>query len=245
MLRGPNRERLAFGKSRNLLGNAKRFLVAGMDAGEMPRTMRCRWRSRGTSHRRDPRSCFIHTWYDGAGNLTQTNASGLTTNNTFDSLNRLVLVQPATGADVTFLYDPDGRRVQKESSAEYVRFVYDGEKLLVENDSTNTPQTEYTQGDSGASANGGYGNLVSQFDEGTSSSYQFGFDALGSTGALIDSSGAAADRWEYSASGLQNSAPMGEPTIHIRRPERLPIRPGTRPLLLPQPLLRPGHRQMD
>jgi RHS repeat-associated protein len=93
-----------------------------------------------------------------------------------------------------------------------VRFVYDGEKLLVENDSTNTPQTEYTQGDSGASANGGYGNLVSQFDEGTSSSYQFGFDALGSTGALLDSSGAAADRWQYSAFGLQNSAPMGEPT---------------------------------
>ena len=80
MLRGPNRERLAFGKSRNLLGNAKRFLVPGMDAGEMPRTMRCRWRSRGTSHRRDPRSCFIHTWYDADNHVAtmDNNGSGAT-----------------------------------------------------------------------------------------------------------------------------------------------------------------------
>jgi hypothetical protein len=51
------------------LGNAKRFLVAGMDAGEMPRTMRCQRHSRATSIGRIPRPCLIHTWYDAFNQL--------------------------------------------------------------------------------------------------------------------------------------------------------------------------------
>ena len=69
-LREPTRERLAFWRSRNLLGNAKRFLVAGTDAGEMPRTMRCDTRSSCASTNRVLRRCLIHTWYDLASNRT-------------------------------------------------------------------------------------------------------------------------------------------------------------------------------
>ncbi len=146
--------------------------------------------------------------YDGAGNLTQTNASGLTTNNTFDSLNRLVLVQPAAGGDVTFLYDPDGRRIQKESSTEMCGSFTTERNCW----SKTTARTRRRRSTRKATRQRRLRQPGQPVRRGQSSSYQFGFDALGSTGALIDSSGAAADRWEYSAFGLQNSAPMGEPT---------------------------------
>jgi RHS repeat-associated protein len=40
-----------------------------MDAGEMPRTMRCQRHSRATSIGRIPRPCLIHTWYDNLGDM--------------------------------------------------------------------------------------------------------------------------------------------------------------------------------
>jgi RHS repeat-associated protein len=46
-------------------------LVAGMDAGEMPRTMRCDAHSSGTSKTPVHRRCFIHTWYDDLNRLTE------------------------------------------------------------------------------------------------------------------------------------------------------------------------------
>jgi hypothetical protein len=66
------------------LGNAKRCLVVGTDAGEMPRTMRCRKSSRCTSASRDPCLCFIHTWYDQASNRTYRQDAKAGTN--FDEL---------------------------------------------------------------------------------------------------------------------------------------------------------------
>ncbi len=143
--------------------------------------------------------------YDGAGNLVGENVAGAATSYIFDGPNRLTDVYPATGSDVTFVYDPDGRRVQKAVGAELTRFVWDGERLLVENDAANTPQVEYTQSDSG------FGNLVSEYQTG-GGSFQHAFDGLGSTGALLDDSGAVADRWAYSAFGLQETAPADEPT---------------------------------
>ncbi len=143
--------------------------------------------------------------YDGAGNLVGENVAGAATSYIFDGPNRMTDVYPATGSDVTFVYDPDGRRVQKAVGAELTRFVWDGERLLVENDAANTPQVEYTQSDAG------FGNLVSEYQTG-SGSFQHAFDGLGSTGALLDGSGAVADRWAYSAFGLQETAPADEPT---------------------------------
>jgi RHS repeat-associated protein len=149
--------------------------------------------------------------YDGAGNLIGQNVAGAVTSYLFDGPNRLMEVYPATGSDVTFLYDPDGRRVEKEvDGSELTRFVWDGERLLVENNSMNDPQVEYTQGDGsvgGGLGNGGFGNLVSEYQYGGGEpiSYQHAFDALGSTGALVDGSGSVDDRWQYSAFGLQQS----------------------------------------
>jgi RHS repeat-associated protein len=54
-----------------------------MDAGEMPRTMRCQRHSRATSIGRIPRPCLIHTWYDDDGQLQNaTPPSGVSSNST-------------------------------------------------------------------------------------------------------------------------------------------------------------------
>ena len=137
--------------------------------------------------------------YDGAGNLIGQNVAGAVTSYIYDGPNRLVAVYSPTGGDVTFQYDPDGRRVQKQTDTELTNFVWDGERLLWETDALGDPQVAYTQSDAG------FGNLVSEYQTG-SGSYQHAFDALGSSGALVDSSGAASDRWQYSAFGLQQSS---------------------------------------
>ena len=155
----------------------------------------------------------LHTTYtyDGAGNMVSQNAGGTVTTHVYNGPSRLVEVQSPTAGDVTFVYDPDGRRVEKESTSENTRFVWDGERLLQENDTANEPQVQYTQSASGGGESG-FGNLVSEYQSGTGTSYQHAFDGLGSTGALLDSSGSAVDRWQYSAFGLQQSAPADPPT---------------------------------
>jgi hypothetical protein len=84
------------------LGNAKRCLVVGTDAGEMPRTMRCRKSSRCTSASRDPCLCFIHTWYDLASNRIYRQDAKAGTN--FDELySYLCKRQPVGGRIFRFL----------------------------------------------------------------------------------------------------------------------------------------------
>jgi RHS repeat-associated protein len=53
-----------------------------MDAGEMPRTMRCQRHSRATSIGRIPRPCLIHTWYDEMQRLEKLHRGTLTEANT-------------------------------------------------------------------------------------------------------------------------------------------------------------------
>jgi RHS repeat-associated protein len=78
-----------------------------MDAGEMPRTMRCQRHSRATSIGRIPRPCLIHTWYDVSNDLigreeTQYESDGVTIasqtvqRNVFDGAN-MVLSFDANG----------------------------------------------------------------------------------------------------------------------------------------------------
>ena len=160
----------------------------------------------------------LHTTYtyDGAGNMVSQNAGGTVTTHVYNGPNRLVEVQSPTAGDVTFVYDPDGRRVEKESTSENTRFVWDGEQLAVHGerlDGQRTAGAIHAEPCSGSGRRGGFGNLVSGIPvHGTSTSYQHAFDALGSTGALLDSSGSAVDRWQYSAFGLQQSAPEDPPT---------------------------------
>ena len=148
-------------------------------------------------------STGLHTTYtyDGAGNMVSQNAGGTVTTHVYNGPNRLLEVQSPSGGDVTNVYDPDGRRVQKDSTSENTRFIWDGERLLRETDTAGETTVDYTQSATG-SGEGGFGNLVSEYQYDSSTSYQHAFDALGSTGALLDSSGSAVDRWQYSAFGL-------------------------------------------
>ena len=158
-------------------------------------------------------STGLHTTYtyDGAGNMVSQNAGGTVTTHVYNGPNRLVEVQSPTAGDATFVYDPDGRRVQKESTSENTRFIWDAERLLRETDTAGETTVDYTQSATG-SGEGSFGNLVSEYQSGTGTTYQHAFDGLGSTGALLDSSGSAVDRWQYSALGLQQSAPEDPPT---------------------------------
>jgi hypothetical protein len=77
-----------------------------MDAGEMPRTMRCQRHSRATSIGRIPRPCLIHTWYDADGNQTSLSATVAGTadflnTDSYDNLNREIAVsqQGQTGGN--------------------------------------------------------------------------------------------------------------------------------------------------
>ena len=159
----------------------------------------------------DPMGVHTTYTYDGAGNLVSKNVGGTVTTHVYNGPNRLVGVQSPTAGDATFVYDPDGRRVQKESTSENTRFIWDAERLLRETDTAGETTVDYTQSATG-SGEGGFGNLVSEYQYDSSTSYQHAFDALGSTGALLDSSGSAVDRWQYSAFGLQQSAPEDPPT---------------------------------
>src|SRR5579863_928416 len=82
-LRERYRERLAFWRSRNLLGNAKRFLVGGLEAAEI--LGRMPWRKSPCNSSQCASRCPIHTWYDKTGNQrTQQVPTGGITTNTWD-----------------------------------------------------------------------------------------------------------------------------------------------------------------
>lgn len=94
----------------------------------------------------------------------------------------------------TFAYDGGGRRVQKQSPTDTVRFVWDYEKVLQEADGTGATEQQYLSTDRQ------YGDLVSGFGGGSTRYHDF--DALGSTELLLDDTGSVADRYAYRAFGL-------------------------------------------
>jgi len=128
----------------------------------------------------DPSSNLTTNTYDNNGNLTVTNANGTVTTNTWNYDNRLATVTLATPATTTFTYDGDGLRREKETAAGTVKFVWDGQDVLLETDGNGTTQVTYTQ------TPDVYGQIVSQRRDSTTSFYHH--DALGSTLALIGGS---------------------------------------------------------
>jgi RHS repeat-associated protein len=148
------------------------------------------------------------TWtYDNDGNTrTRVDANGTTTYN-WDFENRLTsVVLPGSGGTVSFKYDPFGRRIQKVSTSGTINYVYDGDKVLEEVDSTGAVQAKYTQGervdDALAMLRGGQ-------------SYFYEADVSGSVTSMTDSAGNIAATYAYDSFGRPTSA-TGSPSDPLR-----------------------------
>ncbi|MEX1027031.1 MAG: HNH endonuclease [Candidatus Paceibacterota bacterium] len=98
---------------------------------------------------------------------------------------------------MTFTYDADRRRVEKETPSETTKSVYDLKKILQETDGTGGVEQQYTFTDKE------YGDLISEFD-GTDTSYHH-YDAVGTTDALLDEDETATDRYQHRAFGIEES----------------------------------------
>jgi RHS repeat-associated protein len=133
--------------------------------------------------------------FDANGNqrLSIAPAGGGTTTNTWDFENRLTKVQLPSGIVNTFTFNADNQRVEVQDSTGTAKQIYDGEKVALETDQTNSTQVVFT------SSPGLYGGTVSQ--KRLLVPHYHVFDPLGSTDRLTSSAQAATDTYIYKAFG--------------------------------------------
>ncbi len=145
--------------------------------------------------------------YDANGS-TLSDPAGKTYTWDFDNRMSSVFV-PDTGT-VTFKYDAFGRRIQKSSPLGTTNYVYDGENLLEEGDSSGSVLARYAQGVA-------LDEPLSQFRSGALSYYNA--DGLNSVTTLTNASGTTAQTYAYDAFG-NLSASTGTITNSFRYTSR-------------------------
>ena len=136
--------------------------------------------------------------YDQAGNLTLVHAPGnVRTSYSWDDENRNTKLIIPGGAITTMSYRHDGLRVRKQTAAGTTKFIYDGQKYLLETDASDTINRVLT------SEPMAYGNLVSQRVKSGAvwTPYYHHFDALGSTRQMTNSAGSIVNSYAYTAWG--------------------------------------------
>jgi YD repeat-containing protein len=79
--------------------------------------------------------------YDANGNMTSDSSSGSTL--TYDFENRLASFVTSS-VTASYLYDPQGRRLQKTVNSVVTRYLWDGATMIAELDGTNQIQRLYT-----------------------------------------------------------------------------------------------------
>jgi RHS repeat-associated protein len=127
--------------------------------------------------------------YDANGNALS-DASGK--QYTWDFENRLVqVVNPGVGT-TTFKYDPFGRRIQKSGSLGVTNYLYDGENIIEEIDSSGNLLARYTQ-------SAWMDQPLAELRSGTTSYYEA--DGLNSITSLSGSVGALASTYTYDSFG--------------------------------------------
>lgn len=132
--------------------------------------------------------------YDANGNLTSRTEPGAMTTYAWDARSRLTSV--STGAGTTeFSYDADGNRVGRSDASGAMRFLVDTLNP------TGLPQVLEERTAGGAlTAHYTYGRDLAAMQRGGAASF-YHYDALGSTRALSDASGAVTDRYGYDGYG--------------------------------------------
>ena len=156
--------------------------------------------------------------YDAVGNrLTSTYELTPSVNETttygYDDENRLTSVQITRNSQtkqLTFAYDPFGRRIRKTVSpfgggaGEVTNYVYDGQNIILEYDQAGTITTRYTHGPSIDEP------LAIEIPNATAfTPYYYHADGLGSITALSNASGNIVQRYEYDSFGNQTIATNG------------------------------------
>ena len=95
--------------------------------------------------------------------LTIEEPSGDITTNVWDGENRPVEVHHPSGDIVTYAYNGDGLRVWQDDGVDEVRYVHDGNNVLLETDGLGTVEAEFTY------IPQAYAQVISQLRSGDSS----------------------------------------------------------------------------
>lgn len=136
--------------------------------------------------------------YDQNGNLLSDGTNAYT----WDAKNRLIAINGVVSAG--FRYDPLGRRVSKTVNGVTTNFVYDG---------ANVVQELQAQSPSASLLSMGVDELFSRTD--STGTHSFITDALGSTIALANSSGALDTQYSYEPFGATTS--VGQPNSNTNK----------------------------
>ena len=136
--------------------------------------------------------------YDLNGNLT----SIATNTYSYDSENRLIsyTLSPAGGegqGEGACTYDPFGRRTSKTVNGVTTKFLYDGDQIIAEYDSSDTMTAKYVYG-------AGIDEMIEKIGTvpgGGLSHFFYHYDGLGSVTNLTDSTGTVAESYSYDAFG--------------------------------------------
>ena len=131
--------------------------------------------------------------YDAAGNLTGLNGEVFT----YDCWGNLTRADNTPSGTVTYAYDSGGRCISKSVGGATTYYVYDGEDVAGETDSTGATTRTYSWGALG---------LISDHGSGASNDRYYDYDAHGNTSALADSGGNVSGRGAYTPYG----SPLGQ-----------------------------------
>ena len=136
----------------------------------------------------------FHTIYDNNGNLLTKVVSMNTTQYSWDYENRLTEVTLPNGTVVSYKYDALGRRIKRTTSnGADERYVYDGQNVVEDLNSTSSVVTSYLNGP-------GLDNHVRQTNSTSGVSY-FLTDRLGSTLGMTDSNANLVEQLTYDSFG--------------------------------------------
>lgn len=139
--------------------------------------------------------------YDDNGNMIVkvSRANGAVTNYDYDAENRLIGVTTST-SNISYNYDPFGRRIQKDVNGAQVKYVYDGEDIVLEYNTADELIASYLHGP-------GIDEPISLHLNGNS--FYYHFDGLGSVTAMTDTNGNKVQSYEYDSFG--NITDIGNP----------------------------------
>ncbi|MBN1803993.1 MAG: hypothetical protein JW837_01960 [Sedimentisphaerales bacterium] len=97
--------------------------------------------------------------------------------------------------EATYIYDPSGRRIEKDVDGDTTTYIYDGGNVIAEYNDAGSLSKKFIHG-------GGIDELVCMIDvENSSAVYYYHYDGLGSVVALTNSSGNSCQSYQYSAYG--------------------------------------------
>ncbi len=146
--------------------------------------------------------------YDTNGNLIAMD-SGLPTQRTmqYDYRNRMVSFVAIGGATTTFNYDALDRRIEKITPSGTVRYIYDGDQVIEEQDTGGMTLASYVYGFDGVPKGASLRAPELLHMQRTGTDYYYHADDAGNVMAVSDDLGAVVDRYDYEDFGRPVSGP--------------------------------------